>query len=89
MADERHERVRGDFELHGQHARQELSCQPEDALQEACFACWQPNQPAVGHGPRFERGERGRRQARREVDREAVVLDPAEPAEEKDDDVQR
>ena len=56
---------------------------------EACLACRRPVQSAVGHGPRFERGERGRRQAVSEVDRKAAVLDPAEPAEEEDDDVER
>ena len=35
---ERHERVRSDFELRGQHARRQVGSQRENALQEACFA---------------------------------------------------
>ena len=89
MTDERHERVRGEFERRGQLARRELSGQREHELQEAYFASWRPVQPAVDHGPRFERGERGRRQAGREVDREAVVLDPGEPPGQVNDDVGR
>ena len=34
----RHERVRSNFELRGQHARRQVSGQRENALQEACFA---------------------------------------------------
>ena len=90
VALERHERVRGDLELRGQRARRKLGSQREHTLQEARLAGRRPVQPAVGHGPSFERRERGRRQAGREVDREAVVLDPAEPpAEEEYDGVGR
>ena len=62
VALERHERIRGDLELRRQHARRELGSQHEHALMEARLARRRPVQPAVGHGPRFERRERGRRQ---------------------------
>ena len=74
----------GSLSLRGQHPRRELGCQCEHALQEACLTRRWPVQPAVAVGPRLERREGGRRQAGREVDREAAVLEPAEPAEEED-----
>ena len=89
VALERHERVRGDLELRRQHARRELGCKCEHALKEACLTRRWPVQPAIAVGPCLERCEGGRRQAGSEVDREAAVLDPAEPAEEEDDNVQR
>ena len=73
----------------GRGPRCQLSSQCENSLQKACLARRRPVEPLVGHGPRFELGERGWRQAGREVDREAAVLDPAETTKEKDDDIER
>ena len=90
VAFERHERVRGDLERGGQRARRaELRSQRQHALQERSLICRRPVEPAVGHGPLLEGGERGRRQAGREVDLEAVVVDPAESPEQVHDDVER
>ena len=92
VADKRHERVRGDLELRGQHAR--VVSSPANVR----TRCKKPVSLIGDHSSRpsarprptpLERGEHGRRQAGGEVDREAAVLDLAEPAEEEDDDVQR
>ena len=90
MPFERYERILVNLELRGQRAaRCQLSSQCENPLKKARLTRWRPVESLVGHGPRFELGERGWRQAGREVDREAAVLDPAEPAKEKDDDIER
>ena len=85
-----YERVLVNLELRGQRAAScQLSRQCENSLKKACLTRRRPVESAVGHGPRFELGERDWRQAGREVDLEAAVLDPAESAKEKDDDLER